>query len=112
MKLTLGLSNSSVNFTTASQVFTINSINNPLGGVSPLQLASAHTGNGLVTLPDSTYTASVCVGKDVLNSTQKNNANVQSSPLLSGILLEVDAYTFNPIYENSIFVPKYQENRI
>ena len=68
---------------------------------SPLQLASAHTGNGLVSLPDSTYTASVCVGKDVLNATQKNNASVQSSPLLSGILLEVDAYTFNPIYENS-----------
>ena len=101
MKITLGLSNSSVNFTTASQVFTVNSINNPLGGVCPLQLASAHTGNGLVSLVDSTYTASVCVGKDVLNSTQKTNASVQSSPLLSGILLEVDAYTFNPIYENS-----------
>ena len=82
MKITLGLSNSSVNFTTASQVFTVNSITNPLGGVSPLQLASAHTSNGLVSLPDSTYTASVCVGKDVLNATQKNNASVQSSPSL------------------------------
>ena len=37
MKITLGLSNSSVNFTTASQVFTVNSINNPLGGVSEIE---------------------------------------------------------------------------
>jgi hypothetical protein len=101
MKITLGLSNVSVNFTTASQVFTVNSINNPLGGVSPLQIASAASGNGCASLPDSTYTASVCVGNKVLNSTQLQNGLVQTSPLASGITLEVDAYTFSPVFEQS-----------
>jgi hypothetical protein len=102
MKVTLGISNVSVNFTTASQVFTVNSINNPLGGVSPLQIASADSGNGCVSLPDSTYTASLCVGNKVLNSTQLQNALVQTSPLASGITLDIDAYTFNPVFEQSL----------
>ena len=101
MKITLGISNVSVNFSTASQVFTVNSINNPLGGVSPLQIASADSGNGCVSLPDSTYTASLCVGNKVLNSTQLQNALVQTSPLASGITLDVDAYTFNPTFEQA-----------
>jgi len=102
-RIVLGISQPSINFTTdANKKITVTSINNPLGGVSPLQLASADTGNGSAPLSASTsYIASLAVGGKVINSTQSSQTGVQEGSLLKDILLEVDALTYNPIFEEA-----------
>lgn len=101
MRMTLNLNQSSVNFTTASDVITISSITSPLGGVSPLMIASAATGNGAVCFTDATYILSLAVGKNVLNTSQSGLSGVGSSPLSPSVQLNVPAYTFNPVFEMS-----------
>ena len=99
MKLTLGISNSSVAFTVSSNVISNTVVTNPLGGVQCLQIASALAGNGSRTLPDDNYIASLSVGGKCLNSTQQNIAGVTQSPLSQSISLNVPSYVFQPQME-------------
>jgi len=101
MRMTLNLNQSSINFTTASDVITISSITSPLGGVSPLMIASAAASNGAACLTDATYILSLAVGKNVLNTSQSGLSGVGSSPLSPSVQLNVPAYTFNPVFEMS-----------
>ena len=65
-------------------------------------LSSQVANNGSVCLTEGSYIASIAVGKTCLNSTQTSLGNiVQSSPLGGSILLNVPAYTFNPVFETS-----------
>lgn len=101
MRMTLNLNQSSINFTTASDVITISSVTSPLGGVSPLMIASAAASNGAACLTDATYILSLAVGKNVLNTSQSGLSGVGSSPLSPSVQLNVPAYTFNPVFEMS-----------
>jgi len=102
MRMTLNLNQSSVSWTMASNEYTSVVPTSPLGGVQPIMLASALPNNGAATLPDGTYIASVCVGNRVLNTSQTVSlAQTQSSPLGGSVILNVPAYTFNPVFESS-----------
>jgi len=108
MKLTCNLNQSSVNFTTtnagalnaATTIGTV-SVQSPLGGVSPIMLASGVANNGGSNWGNSTCIVSLSVGKTCLNTTQTNITGVISSPLSPSILLNVPAYSFNPVFESA-----------
>ena len=102
MRMTLNLNQSSFVMTTtggAAGVMTLNSVNSPLGGVSPLMITSSDS--GAQTLTAGVYTASVCVGRNPVLSTQSGIAGLVASPLGGSILLNIPAYQFNPIFESS-----------
>ena len=110
MKMTMNLNQSSVSFTTATagSGATLNStfssvvVNSPLGGVSPLMIASGIASNGSATLAAGNYIASIAVGGRVLNSTQLSTTPAPSaSPLSQSIQLIVPAYTYNPVFETA-----------
>ena len=108
MKLTLNLNQSSVNFTTSSApatpavlTYTACTVSSPLGGVSPIMVASAFAGEGGASLYAGSYIVSLNVGKTCLNSSQTGVAGVTTSPLSSSVLLWVPAYSFNPVFEAS-----------
>ena len=117
-KMTLNLNQTYLTFTTGdAKQLTCTQMNSPLGGVSPLMIASAATftgtGAGVTTysgsagLPiNSTFVLSIAVGKQCLCPLQTSGSGwptttVQPSPLLASIMLSVPSYTFNPVFEQS-----------
>jgi hypothetical protein len=106
-KITMFLSNTSVQFTTAGtagSALTLSAptVTNPLGGVQPLMIASAYSNSGSSTLPSGvTFTASLSVGARCLNTSQASLAGVLSSPLATSITLNVPSYTFSPTFEQA-----------
>ena len=108
MKITCNLNQSSVNFSTtnagalgaATTIGTV-SVQSPLGGVSPIMLASGVANNGGSNWGNSTCVVSLSVGKTCLNTTQTNITGVITSPLSPSILLNVPAYSFNPVFESA-----------
>jgi len=106
MKMTLNLNQSSVSFTStgAAGNMAISSINSPLGGVSPIMIASAQASSGSVAcLVAGAYTASIAVGNVCLNATQVSYGTgiVAPAPLSRSVVLCVPAYSFNPVFETS-----------
>ena len=102
MKLTLNLNQSSVAFTIdGNDAFATCAVSSPLGGVSPIMLASAVANNGGACLVEGAYVCSISVGRTCLNTTQISGGLVGVSPLGGSILLNVPAYTFNPVFETS-----------
>jgi hypothetical protein len=116
MKLTLNLNQSSVSFTTTSAVaalpqattFTACSVQSPLGGTSPIMLASGvfsgNQANGGACWGNQSAIVSLFVGNRCLNSTQISSSVTnlpQNSPMSGSILLNVPAYSFNPVFESS-----------
>jgi len=101
LKLTLNLNQSSVNFTVAGNVVSACTVLSPLGGVSPLMLASGAAGQGAAAIAGSNgdYILSLAVGKTCLNSTQASVPGVESGRFGGSILLNIPAYTFNPSFE-------------
>jgi hypothetical protein len=107
LRLTLNLNQSSVTATCATTTGTYSaiSVSSPLGGVSPIMLASGVTSNGAATSlinNAGAYTVSIAVGNRVLNTTQASATNVAATgPLGNSVILNVPAYTFNPVFESS-----------
>jgi len=99
MKMTINLNQPSVGFTTATGVLslTAGSAVNPLGGVCPLMISSIAG-----TLANGTdYVASLSIGQ-TCNGSNSGVAGVQNNPIGAGsIMLNVPAYTFNPVFETS-----------
>ena len=82
-------------------------VNSPLGGVQPIMITSALatpdgplSGGSSCYVPGS-YVASLAVGNKVLNSTQKSCGIALDGPLGGSCILNVPAYTFNPVFESS-----------
>jgi hypothetical protein len=115
MKMTMNLNQSSVNISTpdgkvadtygGAQVSTI-TVNNALGGVSPIMVASKTAGNGgaaagftLINASGATQSlnVSLAVGSRALISSQSSF----QSGLAPSIQLYIPAYTFNPVYETA-----------
>lgn len=124
MKLTMNLNQSSVSFTSATSstvagtpgnvTFSAVTVQSPLGGVSPIMLANgtAQTidlSGSVLTLGQggSVWGASagnivsLAVGKTCLNTSQSSLAGVTTGTLSGSILLNVPAYSFNPVFEAS-----------
>jgi len=107
MKLTLNLNQSSVSYTMAAEAdggeFSDVVVNSPLGGVSPLMLCGRlNTEAQEGSMPAGGYILSLAVGGRCLNSSQSGLANVTNSQVGGGsITLNVPAYTFNPVFEQS-----------
>lgn len=107
LRLTLNLNQSSISgiTTTAAGVFGTSNpvVNSPLGGVSPIMIASGAASQGsAAALPTGTYAASVCVGSRVINPAQIGLTGVPANGVLgNSIILNVPAYTFNPVFESS-----------
>jgi hypothetical protein len=117
MKLTANLNQSSVQYTVEDSAFMYGaSVISPLGGVSPLMITSLAIGNiaindfqltsgGSVTYPPDInvlMTVSLAVGGRCLNATQNAYGNVIGNSTLSqSVMLNVPAYTFNPVFESA-----------
>lgn len=126
-KLILNLNQSSVTLAAthtagnpAITAMQVTSVNSPLGGVSPIMIASAGPDSGfsdLLTAVDgagtsSVFVASIAVGQTVLNSTQTSApGSAIQSPIGGGsIQLVVPAYTMNPVYESAMLSSPVKKN--
>ena len=108
MKMTLNLNQTSVIVSTPSSGnaddysgVTV-SVNSPLGGVSPIMIASAEADNGgaaalLLSGVSKAMTVSLAVGSKPIVAA--HSAYTTSFP--SSIQLYIPAYTFNPVYETA-----------
>ncbi len=114
MKMTMNLNQSSLTVSTpdgkvantygGAQVTTV-SVNNALGGLSPIMISSVAANNGgagAITYINAsgatqTLTVSLAVGSRALVSSQ----SAFQSGLAPSIQLYVPAYTFNPVYETA-----------
>lgn len=106
MKMTLNLNNTSVSFTTTDDgagnvsTITLGATSNAVGGVCPLQLASAKALNGASkTLLATSYIADLSVGSKCLNPTIASY--VPDGSVSKSIYLYVPSYSFNPVFESS-----------
>jgi len=114
MKMTMFLNNTTVDFSSGGvgNAYVLNSVNNAVGGVCPLMLASAQPAS-LNAAPNAsfvpqgasacwgnaTYRANLSVGMTCLDSVIAGS--VQQGTLSRNIILYVPAYSFNPIYEQA-----------
>jgi hypothetical protein len=103
LKITLQLNNSVVNFSSAGAAGNLDvvSVSSAVGGVVPIQIASAFTNNGGVATFGyvGNYTVSLAVGGSVLNSAQSAVAGVTASPLGRNITLNVPSFVMSPAFE-------------
>jgi hypothetical protein len=103
LKITLQLNNSVVNFSSAGAggALDIVSVSSAVGGVIPIQIASAAAGNGSVAAFGyvGNYTVSLSVGGTCLNSGQAAVAGVTTSPLGRNITLNVPSFVMSPAFE-------------
>jgi len=104
MKLTLNLNQSSVSYAINGTDFSVPVVNSPLGGVSPLMLCDRSAGAAAASMPENAYILSLAVGGRCLNSSQTSgltNPPINSQVGGGSITLNVPAYTFNPVFEQS-----------
>ena len=106
MKMTLNLNNTSVSFTQASAgaLMALTAVNNAVGGVCPLMIASATAGSGSAAIVGAagggTIIANISVGKTCLDSAISGQTGVTTGSINS-ITLYCPAYTFNPSFESA-----------
>lgn len=129
MKMTMNLNNTSTEFKTISSApnnvaggtaltntaLTCVNVQNPLGGVNPLILASGSANNGSgglfgagVTFVANTaasieigYRMNISVGSVCLDSTLASQGGIQQGTMSKSIYLYIPAYSFNPIFEQA-----------
>jgi hypothetical protein len=108
LKITMNLNQPVVDFTVASSLISAQSVNSPLGGVNPLQIAAITDGIG--GLADATYKLSLGVGKEP-PAWANHLGTLQSSPLASNVEIHVPAVVFAPVFEaayNSQSIKRFQ----
>jgi hypothetical protein len=109
MKMTMNLNNTSTSFSRSAttNLLSLVSVSNAVGGVNPVMIASTFAGNGGVsawggTLGTATaFTANVSVGAVVLDQSLASLTGIGVGGLAKSIYLYVPAYTFNPVFEQS-----------
>jgi hypothetical protein len=99
MKATLNLNQSTVSVALdAAKMMTPTIVANPLGGISPIMIASTRaTSGGANLVASQTLTVNLSVGTTASNAP----AGGGQSSLNQSIQLYVPAYTFNPVYEQA-----------
>jgi hypothetical protein len=101
MKATLNLNQPQIQATLAGGppgTITLNSNNNPLGGVNPLMIASATASNGNAATPAGAMFVSLAVGN---SATWSSHVGTLSTGFTPSINLYVPAYTMNPVFEQA-----------
>ena len=106
LKLTLGLNQCTVTLTQGAAGILSATVVSPLGGVSPLMIASAADGNGSAAAfrdgADLALTLSIAVGGKRLNPTQIGGPKQTSdSPMGQSVMLYVPMYTFASAFETA-----------
>jgi len=106
MKMTLTLNNCSSSFSAAggaTGVLTLSSVSNSVGGINPLMIAAAGTGNGNAGLGALSYIANLSVGAVCLDNTIQSYVGFSNSQgtLSRNIFLYVPSYVFNPVFEQA-----------
>ena len=129
MKMTMNLNNTSTGFKATATApnnvpagtaltptaLTCVNVQNPLGGVNPLMLASASANNGSVGLSAAAVTAvvntaasllinyrmNISVGSVCLDSTLAAQAGIQQGTMSKSIYLYIPAYSFATIFEQA-----------
>ena len=105
MKLTLNLNNTTIAFTSAggaNTAYSLTSVQNAVGGVCPLMLASKLADNGgAVAFGANTYRANISVGARCLDTTLASTAGVAEGTLARSIYLYVPSFSFNPVFESA-----------
>ena len=100
IKLTMNLNQPVVDFTVASGVVSAQSVNSPLGGVCPLQIASITSGIG--GLADDGYKLSLGVGRVPPSWAQHSSAaQLQAAPLATNVEFHTPAVVFSPVFESA-----------
>ena len=97
MKMTLNLNQTSVSSVLDANKAQTPTITSPLGGVSPIMIASARASNGYA--GSSVASQTMVVNLSVGNTASSGVGT--ASGLTNSIQLYVPAYTFNPIYEQA-----------
>lgn len=107
MKATLNLNQPQIELTVpAANQLSLVSTNSPLGGVVPIMVASARAGNGCAVLAhggaggNEVY-VSLFAGNTCYWQTQTAQGAPANSQFTQSIVLNVPAYTFNPVYEQA-----------
>jgi len=101
-RLSLFVNQPTVNFTVgAGPAYTVCTVNSPLGGISPLMLASMEAGQGARTMTAGQYALNLSVGQYCLNPAQAQIGGVGTGRLGRNCQLIVPSYVFNPVYESS-----------
>jgi hypothetical protein len=100
-RLSLFVNQPTVNFTIAEDRYSVCTVNSPLGGISPLMLASMAAGNGANTLATGNYIVNLSVGQECLNPAQSNLRGVASGQLARNCQLIVPSYVMNPVFESA-----------
>ena len=100
-RLSLFVNQPSVNFTIAEDQYSACTVNSPLGGISPLMLASMAAGNGANTLATGNYIVNLSVGQLCLNPAQSNLRGVAPGRLARNCQLIVPSYVMNPVFESA-----------
>ena len=105
LKLTLGLNQCTVNLAISGGGALTASVISPLGGVSPLMVASGAANNGsnaAFANGPLALTYSIAVGGRVLNPTQSGGINQTiNSPMGQSVMLYVPMYTFASAFETA-----------
>ena len=106
LKITLQLNNCSVQFSSAGAggiLGTTLNVTSNVGGVVPIQIASAAASNGSVATFGiaGNFTVSLSVGATPLVSSQVAVAGVTNSPLGRNITLNVPSFVFSPPFESA-----------
>lgn len=110
LKITANLNNTVVSISSTgavgANVFSINSVSVPVGGVCPIMIASANGAGGsnlesAVGNGAAPYILTLQVGGRTLNSGVANVGGYANSPLGQSVYLYVPAYTFNPVFEQA-----------
>jgi len=101
-RLSLFVNQPTVNFTVNGEhVYTACNVNSPLGGISPLMLASADELSGAHSLGAGNYAVNLSVGQTCLNPAQSQIAGVGTGRLGRNCQLIVPSYVMNPVFESS-----------
>jgi hypothetical protein len=108
MKMTLNLNQTSVRISTPAVAVADNysgcsvTVNSPLGGVSPIMIASAESNSGgAAALNFNSASKSLIVSLAVGNRPIISEHSALTTSFPSSIQLYVPAYTFNPVYETA-----------
>jgi len=116
MKMTMNLNNTTTTFgvtgtavaVPVTTAIALKTVSVPVGGINPIMIASGSTGAGgfnmgaiTATGAEATYTATLSVGAQSLNSAVSGITGYVRSPLAQSVNLYVPAYTFNPVFEQA-----------
>ena len=103
-RLSLFVNQPTVTFTVAGEealAYSACAVNSPLGGISPIMLASMAENQGASLLQAGNYTVNLSVGQVCLNPAQSSLQGVAQGRLARNCQLIVPSYVMTPVFESA-----------